>query len=231
MNPGRKLTFLNRRSAGKQLAERLLPQYGGRKDVLVLALPRGGVPVAYEIAKTLNAPLDVMIVRKLGVPGHEELAMGAIASSGVVVMNDDVVAELAIPQSSIDREVALEKQELRRRNNLYRGDRSNLAVKGKIVILVDDGVATGATMRAAIVALKQLRPARLIAAVPSAAESTYRAIAAQVDEFAVLATADHYYSVGSWYVDFAQVSDREVRELLANNRHVIVAHKHTNPVA
>ena len=173
--------FRDRAEAGRKLAEKLL-EYAGRPDVLVLALPRGGVPVGYEVARALEAPLDVFVVRKLGVPGHEELAMGAIASGGVCVLNDDVVEAAEIPYRVIQAVAARELQELERRERAYRGDRPPLEVRGRTVILVDDGLATGSTMRAAVAAVRRLEPARIIVAVPTAAPSTCAELGHEADE-------------------------------------------------
>jgi predicted phosphoribosyltransferase len=182
--------------------------------VLVLALPRGGVPVAYEVARALDAPLDVFLVRKLGVPGHEELAMGAIASGGVRVLNEDVVHHLRIPDEAIEKVARREQQELERREREYRGDRPPPEVSGRTVILIDDGLATGSTMRAAVMALRQQRPARIIVAVPAAAESTCDEFRAEVDEVFCAITPEPFYAVGLWYEDFSQTTDEEVRDLL-----------------
>ena len=163
--------FRNRQEAGRLLAEQLTA-YANRPDVLVLALPRGGVPVGYEVARALHAPLDVFVVRKLGVPGYEELAMGAVATGGVRVLNEEIVQRLGIPEYVIDAAVAREQQEVARRERLYRGGRPPPEVRGRTVILVDDGLATGATMRAAVMALRQLQPARIVVAVPTASSET-----------------------------------------------------------
>ena len=205
--------FRDRRDAGRCLAGRLAA-YANRPDVLVLALPRGGVPVGYEIAHALHVPLDVMIVRKLGVPGHEELAMGAIASGGIRVINDEVVRLLTIAESVIGAVAAREQQELVRREREYRGDRPSPSLEGRVVILVDDGLATGSTMRAAIDAVRSQRPARVIVAVPTAAAETCDALRAKVDEVQCLMTPEAFYGVGQWYEDFSQTSDEEVRRLL-----------------
>lgn len=206
--------FRDRREAGRVLAARLTA-YANRPDVLVLALPRGGVPVAYEIAHALGAPLDVFVVRKLGVPGREELAMGAVATGGVRVLNAQIVRALGIPDHVIQAVTAREQQELARRERLYRGGRPPAAVRGKTVILVDDGLATGATMSAAIKALRQLQPARIVVAVPTAAPDTCEALRAEVDEVICAITPEPFYAVGLWYEDFSQTTDEEVRDLLA----------------
>jgi predicted phosphoribosyltransferase len=209
----RTLPFRDRREAGRVLAERLR-QYAGRPDVLVLALPRGGVPVGYEVAQALGAPLDVFLVRKLGVPGHEELAMGAIASGNVRVLNSDVIAMLHIPPHVIDDIAAREEVELRRREREYRDERPPLDARGRVVILVDDGLATGATMRAAAASLRRHGVARLVVAVPVAAQETCEALRPEVDEMICAATPQPFYAVGAWYEDFSQTDDAEVRALL-----------------
>ncbi len=206
--------YHDRYDAGRTLA-RLLMDHAGARDVLVLALPRGGVPVGYEVARALHAPLDIFLVRKLGVPGHEELAMGAIASGGVRVLNPRVVDQLRIPQSAIDRVAEREQAELERRERAYRGDRPPPRVEGCDVILVDDGLATGSTMRAAAAALKAMRPRRLVVAVPVAAAETCDELRAEVDEVVCALTPEPFYAVGLWYEDFSQTTDEEVRELLA----------------
>lgn len=205
--------FDDRTAAGKALAMEL-SDFAERDDVLVLALPRGGVPVAFEIARHLRAPLDVMLVRKLGTPGHQELAMGAIASGDIIVMNESVVLQLDIPQRAIDREIDQERRELRRREQVYRSDRAPYLVAKKVVILVDDGIATGATMRAAVAAVNQQNPARLIVAVPTAAADTHKIIDREVDQIVCLATPEPYFAVGNWYRNFDQTSDSEVCALL-----------------
>ena len=213
-----RMQFRNRVEAGKKLAE-LLTQYANRPGVLVLALPRGGVPVAYEVAQSLNAPLDVFVVRKLGVPGRAELAMGAIASGGERVLNKDVVDLFQISDSVIDAVAAHEQSELERRELLYRDRRRELNVHGRTVIVVDDGIATGSTMRVAVKALRQLNAARIIVATPTAAESTAEQIRSEVDEFVAVMTPEDFAGVGQWYEDFSQTSDDEVRELLKNASH------------
>lgn len=206
--------YRDREEAGRALA-RQLEQYAGRPEVLVLALPRGGVPVGYEVARALGAPLDVFLVRKLGVPGHEELAMGAIASGGVRVLNPRVVAQLGIHDADIERVAQREQAELERRERAYRGDRPPPGVQGCTVILVDDGLATGSTMRAAAAALKAMRPRRLVVAVPVAAPETRDELRAEVDEVVCPMTPEPFYAVGLWYEDFSQTTDAEVRDLLA----------------
>lgn len=205
--------FRDRTEAGKLLAEQLTA-YANLHDVLVLALPRGGVPVAFEVARALHAPLDVIVVRKLGVPGQEELAMGAIATGGVRILNNDVVQFLDIPDEVINKIAAREQRELERRELLYRGDRPAYDVHGRTVILVDDGIATGATMHAAVAALKQWQPARIIIAVPTAAPSTCDEFAAEVDELVCVIRPEPFIAVGYWYKQFSQTSDEEVRSLL-----------------
>jgi putative phosphoribosyl transferase len=205
--------FRDRRDAGRQLAEKL-SAYANRPDVLVLGLPRGGVPVAYEVAKVLNAPLDVFLVRKLGVPGREELAMGAIASGSVRVLNKNVVQSLRLSDQTIEAVAAAEQRTLVRRERVYRGDRPRLAVRDQTIILVDDGLATGATMRAAVVALRQQQPRRIVVAVPVAAPETCDEFRAEVDDIVCAITPPLFYAVGLWYQDFSQTSDEEVRALL-----------------
>ena len=209
--------FRDRTEAGQLLAGELM-QYANQRDVIVLGLPRGGVPVAFEVAMALRAPLDVFVVRKLGTPGQRELAMGAIASGGVRVLNEEVVRGLGIPIEVIDTATAEEGQELKRRELAYRGSYSEPEVRGKTVLLIDDGIATGSTMQAAIRALKAQRPARLIVGVPTAAAQTYRELRPEVDEFIALMTPAPFYGVGQWYEDFRQTSDAEVTELLRRAR-------------
>lgn len=205
--------FMNRIDAGRRLADRLR-HYGNRRDVLVLGLPRGGVPVAYEVAQALNAELDVLVVRKLGVPFQPELAMGAIASGGGVSLNDEVIAMAGVTARQFDRVRASEQKELERRERLFRGGRAPIAVKGRTVIVVDDGLATGATMRAALAALRTLLPARLVVAVPVAPEDAAERVAGICDEFVCVETPYDFAAVGQVYQDFRQTSDDEVRELL-----------------
>ena len=209
-----KTQFFDRCEAGQFLAENL-SNYANREDVLVLALPRGGVPVAAEVAKKLNAPLDVFVVRKLGLPGHPELAMGAIASGGVRVFNGEVVNALRIPDEVMDAVSAEELAELQRREKVYRAGLPPLDVEGKTIIVVDDGIATGSTMLAAVSALRQLNAARIIIAAPVVAASTYREMQHQADEVVAVMIPERFSSVGQWYEDFSQTSDEEVRELLA----------------
>ena len=207
------MIFADRREAGRFLAEKL-DAYADRPDVLVLALPRGGVPVAYEVARALHAPLDVFLVRKLGLPGHEELAMGAIASGGVIVLNEDVVGALGIPRDLIERVAAAEQQELERRERAYRDNRPPPDVRGRTVILIDDGLATGSTMRAAVAALRKLGPARIIVAVPIGAPETCAEFEQEADDVLCAVTPQPFYAVGLWYRDFSQTTDEEVHELL-----------------
>jgi predicted phosphoribosyltransferase len=211
------MIYRNRSEAGKYLAAQLIT-YADRDDVLVLALPRGGVPVAFEVAKELRAPLDIFLVRKLGLPGHEELAMGAIATGGVRVLNDEVVDYLEISGDVIDSIAAEELTELERRERAYRGNRPEPEVRGKTVILVDDGLATGSTMRAAASALRQQGPARIVVAVPVSALETCDEYRMSVDEIICAATPKRFNGVGRWYRDFSQTSDKEVRELLERSR-------------
>jgi predicted phosphoribosyltransferase len=206
--------FKDRSEAGRSLATRLT-SFVNRPDVLVLALPRGGVPVAAEVAKRLNAPLDVFVVRKLGLPQHPELAMGAIASGGVRVINRDVVEGLQIPSLVIDAVAAQELEELARRQHVYRDDLPSPNVKGKTVILVDDGIATGSTMIAAVAALRQLYAARIVVATPVIARSVFYQIQNAADEVAAIIAPEEFFGVGQWYEDFSQTTDEEVRQLLA----------------
>lgn len=208
--------FEDRRDAGQRLASHLERLRG--KNAIVLALPRGGVPVGYEVAKCLHAPLEVLVVRKLGVPGHEELAMGAIASGGVRVLNEDVVRMLQLNETLIDRVARDEERELVRREQAYRGERAMEPVRGRIAILVDDGLATGATMRAAVAAVRQLDPERVIVAVPVGAPASCDRIAREADEVVCLARPRTFYGVGQWYRNFRQTTDEEVRQLLHRAR-------------
>jgi predicted phosphoribosyltransferase len=205
--------FRDRADAGRQLAA-ALAQYAGREDVLVLALPRGGVPVGYQVAKALGAAFDVFIVRKLGVPGRRELAMGAIATGRVRVLNDDVVRDLGLDASVIDAVTAREAEELERRQVLYRGTRPPPRVAGRLVILVDDGLATGATMRAAAAAVRTQQPMRLVVAVPTAAPETCDEFRQEVDDVICLDTPPWFVAVGDRYDDFRDTTDEEVRKLL-----------------
>jgi len=205
--------FKDRRDAGRKLAQRLIA-YTGRTDVIVLALPRGGVPVAYEVALALHTPLDIYIVRKLGLPGHEELAIGAIATGGVRVLNHDIVQYLNIPNELIEAVAKREFQELERREHEYRGNRSPLDVKDRTVILIDDGLATGASMRAAVAGLRTLKPAQIVIAVPTAALETCEALETEVDQMICATTPEPFYGVSRWYEDFSQTTDEQVRMLL-----------------
>jgi putative phosphoribosyl transferase len=207
------MIFKNRADAGRKLAARLM-RYANRDDVLVLALPRGGVPVAYEVAKELKAPLDVFLVRKLGVPGHEELAMGAIAAGGMRFINHELVNYLGIPDEVIDAIAAVEQRELERRAVTYRNDRPQPEVTDRIVILIDDGLATGATMRAAVASLRLQKPRRIVVAVPVSSPETCDEFRSEVDEIVCVVTPPHFQGVGLWYDDFSQTSDEEVRDLL-----------------
>ena len=211
------MLFRDRADAGRQLLSRLRA-YEGHHDLLVLGLPRGGIPVAYEVARGLGAPLDVFVVRKLGVPGQEELAMGAIASGGVRVVNVEVVRALGISAEMLDRAAAEESRELERRETSYRGDRPPPRIEGRTVILVDDGLATGSTMRAAVAGLGQQRPGRLVVAVPVAARATCEELRREVDELICHATPEPFLAVGRFYDDFSQTTNEEVRELLAAAR-------------
>lgn len=213
------MSFTDRNAAGRALAA-LLDEYRNDPDVIVLALPRGGVPVAYEVATALAAPLDVFIVRKLGFPGHEEYAMGAIASGGARVLND---AALRVAPETVDAVAQREQRELERRERLYRGDRPPPQLAGRIVILVDDGLATGATMRAAAKAVRDHHPARVVVAVPVAAADTCDALRVEVDEVVCVHTPEPFQAVGRWYGDFRQTGDDEVRELLQRARDDLTA--------
>ncbi len=205
--------FANRSDAGRKLAQDLM-EYQGRNDVVVLALPRGGVPVAYEVAQELNAPLDVFLVRKLGVPGHEELAMGAIASGGVRVLNTEVLQALDIPGNVVDAVAVREQRELERREQEYRDGRPAPELAGRIAIIIDDGLATGASMRAAVQSLRAQNPAKIVVAVPTGAPETCTQFEQIADLVVCDTTPEPFYGVGVWYEDFGQTSDVEVRELL-----------------
>lgn len=204
--------FKDREEAGRILANRLT-KYANQKPI-VLGLPRGGVPVAFEVAKALKAPLDVYVVRKLGVPGHEELAMGAIASGDVRVLNKRVIEDLRISEEAIETETRKEQEELKRRELLYRGKRPPLDVSNRTVVLVDDGIATGSTIKAAIAALKKQKAGRIVVAVPVAPASTIEELKRQVDEVICVSTPEFFYAISLWYEEFPQTSDEEVRELL-----------------
>lgn len=205
--------FKDRSDAGKRLAAKL-QVYANRPDVVVLGLPRGGIPVAFEVARKLRLSLDVFVVRKLGVPGREELAMGAIASGGVEVLNDNIVRGLNISRTVIESVARKEGEELKRREQLYRGNRASLNVKDLTVILVDDGLATGATMRAAVQALRRQKPVSVIVAVPVASPEACQELGDEADDIVCAITPEPFYSVGSWYEDFSQTTDDEVRTLL-----------------
>src|SRR5205814_4008206 len=212
------MLFRNRMHAGQVLAE-MLREYGNREDVIVLALPRGGVPVAFEIASALHVPLDVFLVRKLGVPGQEELAMGAIASGGVRVLNESLIQHLGISRSSIDRVTAREQSEIERREQLYREGRSAIPIDNRTTILVDDGLATGATMLAAARAVRAKKPKRIIVAVPVASRDACEEFRRYVDDVICGEIPEPFYSVGTWYKDFSQTTDTEVQQLLERVAH------------
>jgi predicted phosphoribosyltransferase len=207
------MLFENRAEAGRVLAQ-LLSAYADRDDVIVLALPRGGVPVAFEVAMALDVPLDVFVVRKLGVPGYEELAMGAIASGGVRFLNTEMIAVLGLPETVIEATTARERIELERRERRYRGDRPPPDVRDRTVLLIDDGLATGSTMRAAVEALRRLSPERVVVAVPVADPTTCAEMAAEADDVVCARTPRQFRAVGLWYADFAQTTDGEVHDLL-----------------
>jgi putative phosphoribosyl transferase len=223
------MLFLDRTEAGRVLAHRLAA-YANYPDAMVLALPRGGVPVAFEIAEALNLPLDILVVRKLGLPGHEEFAMGAIASGGARFLNQDLIRQLSLSDEIIGHIVAREQRELERRERTYRGQRPALDVRDHIVIIVDDGLATGSSMRAAIAALRQKRPAKLIVAVPVGARMTCSELEALADEVICLEKPENFSAVGLWYRDFPQVTDEEVNNLLERNHKNIDA-KHISHAA
>jgi putative phosphoribosyl transferase len=208
--------FADRDEAGRRLGA-ALRGYARERDLIVLALPRGGVPVAARIAEALHAPLDVCIVRKLGVPGFEELAMGAIASGGARVLNTEMIAQLGYPQEVVDRIVEREEHEVRRRESLYRGDRPFPDLAGRTVIVVDDGAATGASMRAAVVALRQLRPRKIVVALPVASREAARLLSAAADDCVCLLQPEPFYGVGAWYEDFTQLADDDVRAMIADS--------------
>jgi len=210
------MRFHDRIDAGRRLAERL-DHFARQPDVVVLGLPRGGIPVANEVATRLGTPLDVFLVRKLGVPGHPELAMGAIAEGGVEVLSRDLIRELGVPDALVERVAVRERQELERRDALYRGGRHAVPVRDRTVILVDDGLATGSTMQAAILSLRQRGPKRIIVAVPVGAKETCQSLARTADEIVCVATPEPFNAVGLWYEDFSQTSDEEVRRLLGSS--------------
>jgi putative phosphoribosyl transferase len=211
----RRPAFADRHEAGVRLAAQLR-QFAGRSDVVVLALPRGGVPVGSEVARALGAPLDVFVVRKLGLPGHPELAMGAIASGDVRVLNEDVVRWYRIPESAIEAVTRAERAELERRERAYRDGRAPVPIEKRTVILVDDGLATGSTMRAAVLAVRRLHPARVVVAVPVGARETCEALRDTADEVVCAFVPEPFSAVGLWYADFSQTTDEEVRHLLAD---------------
>ena len=210
------MLFENRQAAGRALA-RKLRSYAGRNDVLVLGLPRGGVPIAYEVAETIDAPLDVFLVRKLGVPGHEELAMGAIASGGVQVLSPEIVRTFGVTNHALERVIDAERRELERRERSYRGGRPPLVLRGRTVILVDDGLATGSSMRAAVTAVRKLQAARVVVAVPVAPSSVFHDFRALADEVVCAATPEPFVAVGRFYENFDQTTDEEVRLFLARS--------------
>ena len=219
--------FRDRTEAGRLLGQELKRRLGRNDNLIILALPRGGVPVGFEVAQALDAPLDVFIVRKLGVPGHEELAMGAIATGGVRVLNQDVLRYIPVPQKAIDDVAAREQQELERREGSYRGSRPPLDVHGKTVIVIDDGLATGSTMRAAVAALKKMQPRNIIVAVPVAAQQTCDEFRDEGIDIVCLRTPEPFQAVGLWYEDFSQTSDEEVHEFLneRNSQNTQPAHR------
>ena len=208
--------FRDRREAGRRLAERLRP-IAATTDLVVLGLPRGGIPVAFEVASAFDAPLDVCVVRKLGVPGHEEVAMGAIASGGVQMLDARLIRALQIPRYEVERTLAREQLELDRRERAYRSGRSTMEVRGRTVILVDDGLATGASMSAAVTALRRRDPRAIVVAAPVAARSACAALGRVADACICVAIPEPFYGVGQWYSDFEQTTDEQVRELLAVN--------------
>lgn len=206
--------FIDRTEAGRELAAALSPRYASRSDVIVLGLPRGGVPVAYEIATVLDAPLDVFVVRKLGLPGHEEFGIGAIASGGVRVVDESVLRAYGVDQATLEQITTRERRELDRRERLYRDDRPFPMLRDRTVILVDDGLATGSTMRAAVAALRAESPRAIVIAVPVGARETVLAMAQLVDDLVCTMTPEPFYAVGLWYENFAQTEDEEVHDLL-----------------
>ena len=217
-------SFRDRHEAGRTLAARL-QKYAGRSDVIVLALPRGGVPVAFEVAEALGAPLDLFLVRKLGTPGHRELAMGAIASGGVRVLNPEVVRWYGISPHAIDMVAMEEQRELERRENAYREGRTPAPVEGRTVILIDDGLATGSSMKAAVQAVKQLNPAKVMVAVPVGARETCEELSRIADDVICARMPEPFSAVGQWYLDFDQTTDEEVRELLRAHSRTINTHQ------
>ena len=209
------MIFQNRAEAGQQLASRL-GKYANREDVIVVGVPRGGVPIAFEVATALNLPLDIFVLRKLGVPGHEELAFGAIGSGGVRVLDRQIVESVGLSQLVIEFVTRAERTELARREQIYRGGRPPLDVRGKTVILVDDGIATGSSLRAGVHALRQMQPAAIVIAAPVAPRSTVNRLRSEVEDVVCAATPERFYGVGQFYHDFSQVSDEEVNALLAS---------------
>ncbi len=207
--------FRNRSEAGKLLAQSL-SAYANSSEVLVLGLPRGGVPVAFEVAKALQVPLDICLVRKLGVPGYKELAMGAIASGHVIFINEDVVQSLGISQEAIEKVIAAERRELKRRERVYRSGQPAPNIKGKTIILIDDGIATGSTIRAALATLRQQQPQKIVLAIPVAPPEACHSLKAEVDELVCLLAPEWFCAIGLWYEDFAQTTDSQVRQLLAD---------------
>lgn len=222
MHPDDRRAFEDRKTAGRALAARLR-EYAGRGDVLVLALPRGGVPVAFEVAEALGAPLDLFLVRKLGTPGHRELAMGAIASGGVRVLNTDVIQWYGVTPAAIEAVAQEEQHELERREEAYREGRAPAPLEGRIVILIDDGLATGSTMRAAVLAVKQRKPAKVVVAVPVGARETCDELAAVADEVVCARMPQPFSAVGQWYLDFGQTTDEEVSQLLRDHARGVTA--------
>lgn len=223
MDMNERRAFEDRKAAGRALAARLR-KYAGRPDVLVLALPRGGVPVAFEVAEALGAPLDLFLVRKLGTPGHRELAMGAIASGGVRVLNDEVVRWYGISSPLINAVAKAEQQELERREATYREGREPAAVEGRVVILVDDGLATGSTMKAAVQSVRQRKPAQVVVAVPVGARETCDEFSALADEVVCARMPEPFSAVGQWYLNFDQTTDEEVRQLLRAHARTLTTH-------
>lgn len=212
------MIFENRVEAGRNLAGKL-QKYASRKDVVVLGIPRGGVPVAFEVANALGAPLDIFLSRKLGVPGQEELAFGALATGGVRILDEDLIRKLGISTEEIDRITRTVQAELERREQVYRGHRSALRIEGQTVLLIDDGIATGSSMRAAIEALRELKPAGVVVAVPVAPLSTCNRLRSEVDELVCVYSPEYFFAIGQFYEDFSQVADEEVTELLRRAAH------------
>jgi predicted phosphoribosyltransferase len=218
---GEMTPFKDRRDAGRKLAQKL-SAYASQPNMLILALPRGGMPVAYEVALALNVSLDIFLVRKLGLPGREELAIGAIASGGVRILNSDIIRMLSVPEEVINFIARRELQELQRQERLHRGQRPSPEVRNRKVILIDDGLATGASMRAAVAGLRAQHPSRIVIAVPAAAAGTCDALRSEVDEVVCAITPEPFYGVSRWYEDFSQVTDEEVRTLLENANHQLL---------